>query len=200
MLNTCMKVYWIKHKEHNDIMTQGYVGITVTEGRGNRIQGHFNKLRNKSHPNSHLQNVYNLYKELEVDIVFEGTEEECIAKEIELRPIKEIGWNILEGGGMPPNHSEKHWFTNGKDNMLTEDCPIGFRLGKTQVSGDQHGHYSKPKKYKTVQIHSFAEGNIPWNKGIVGDKKEQIVCPYCNKKGGKPSMTRWHFDNCKEKK
>jgi hypothetical protein len=181
-------------------MTQGYVGITVTEGRGNRIWGHFNKLRNKSHPNSHLQNAYNLYKELEVDIVFEGTEEECIAKEIELRPIKEIGWNILEGGGMPPNHSGKHWFTNGKDNMLTEDCPIGFRLGKTQVSGDQHGHYSKPKKYKTVQVHSFAEGNIPWNKGIVGDKKEQIVCPYCNKKGGKPSMTRWHFDNCKEKK
>jgi hypothetical protein len=158
MLNTCMKVYWIKHKEHKDIMTQGYVGITVTEGRGNRIWGHFNKLRNKSHPNSHLQNAYNLYKELEVDIVFEGTEEECIAKEIELRPIKEIGWNILEGGGMPPNHSGKHWFTNGKDNMLTEDCPIGFRLGKTQVSGDQHGHYSKPKKYKTVQVHSFAEG------------------------------------------
>ena len=25
------------------------------------------------------------------------------------------------------------------------------------------------------------------------------VCPYCNKEGGFLSMSRWHFDNCKEK-
>jgi hypothetical protein len=25
------------------------------------------------------------------------------------------------------------------------------------------------------------------------------VCPYCNKSGGFLSMSRWHFDNCKEK-
>lgn len=195
-----MKVYWIRAKEHTDIMTQGYVGITVTYGRGNRISNHFNKLKNKVHPNPHLQNAYNLYKELEVEILFEGSKEECVAKEIELRPTKEIGWNILEGGGLPPNHTGKHWFTNGKGNILAEDCPVGFWLGKTQANGKNHGHYNKPKKYKTIQVYSFTNGNIPWNKGIVGDKKEQIVCPYCNKKGGKPSMTRWHFNNCKEKK
>ena len=26
------------------------------------------------------------------------------------------------------------------------------------------------------------------------------VCPHCNKEGGFLSMSRWHFDNCKEKK
>ena len=27
--------------------------------------------------------------------------------------------------------------------------------------------------------------------------KLQITCPHCNKVGGAPSMTRWHFDKCK---
>jgi hypothetical protein len=25
------------------------------------------------------------------------------------------------------------------------------------------------------------------------------ICPYCKKEGGFLSMSRWHFDNCKEK-
>jgi hypothetical protein len=57
------------------------------------------------------------------------------------------------------------------------------------------------------------KGRSPWNKGIPasnesnikriakqsGIKKEKITCPYCNKIGGKPAMTRHHFENCKEK-
>ena len=31
-------------------------------------------------------------------------------------------------------------------------------------------------------------------------KKETFTCAYCGKVGGGGSMTRWHFDNCKEKK
>lgn len=27
--------------------------------------------------------------------------------------------------------------------------------------------------------------------------KPFIKCPYCGAEGGKPAMTRWHFDNCK---
>jgi hypothetical protein len=29
-----------------------------------------------------------------------------------------------------------------------------------------------------------------------GYKHEQVTCPHCNEVGGKPSMLRWHFDNC----
>lgn len=29
--------------------------------------------------------------------------------------------------------------------------------------------------------------------------KEKVKCPYCEKVGGKGSMHRWHFDNCKVK-
>lgn len=28
--------------------------------------------------------------------------------------------------------------------------------------------------------------------------KEKVQCPHCGKIGGKPSMTRFHFDNCKK--
>ena len=31
-------------------------------------------------------------------------------------------------------------------------------------------------------------------------KKETFTCPHCGKTGGGGSMTRWHFDKCKEKK
>lgn len=29
--------------------------------------------------------------------------------------------------------------------------------------------------------------------------QENVICPYCEMKGGKGSMKRWHFDNCKFK-
>lgn len=32
---------------------------------------------------------------------------------------------------------------------------------------------------------------IPWNK--------IVCCPYCNKKGGSNNMSRYHFENCKQK-
>lgn len=37
---------------------------------------------------------------------------------------------------------------------------------------------------------SIARKNIP---------KEKIICPHCQKEGGKPVMIRHHFDNCKRK-
>jgi len=29
--------------------------------------------------------------------------------------------------------------------------------------------------------------------------REKVICPHCGKTGGAIAMTRWHFDNCKEK-
>lgn len=26
----------------------------------------------------------------------------------------------------------------------------------------------------------------------------QVTCPHCGKTGNKPTMLRWHFDNCKK--
>lgn len=34
---------------------------------------------------------------------------------------------------------------------------------------------------------------------MTGRPKEKIICPHCQKEGGKPSMIRFHFDNCKQR-
>ena len=31
-------------------------------------------------------------------------------------------------------------------------------------------------------------------------KLDSVVCPYCNKQGNRNGMTRYHFENCKDKK
>ncbi len=33
-----------------------------------------------------------------------------------------------------------------------------------------------------------------------GRKQPVVICPHCNKPGGKNLMTRNHFDNCKKKR
>jgi hypothetical protein len=66
--------------------------------------------------------------------------------------------------------------------------------------------------YKNLDTHHL-KGSIAWNRGkphseealmkikAASNKKpkEQIICPHCNKLGGKPIMKRFHFDNCKLK-
>ena len=93
-------VYWIHTTLMDDPTAQGYVGVTNNVKR--RITNHFSKLRNNKHDNQHFQRAYHLDDDLVVDIIFEGTEEECYLMEQQLRPAKAIGWNINEGGTKPP--------------------------------------------------------------------------------------------------
>jgi len=174
---------------------EGYIGITTTEGINGRLYTHFNKLKNNSHPNPKLQNAYNKDSNLIVETIYKGSIKNCIKKEKKLRPYKNVGWNILEGGGLPPLHNGYIWFTNGKKNKLDIDCPTGYWPGRLTVQGENHGHYGKPKKYKTI---GFKKGYTPWNKGLSLGPKTIVKCPNCNKKGGLPIMKRFHFTNCKE--
>jgi hypothetical protein len=190
-----MKLYWIKRPEHKDMYQEGYIGITTTEGINGRLYTHFNKLKNNSHPNPKLQNAYNKDSNLIVETIYKGSIKNCIKKEKKLRPYKNVGWNILEGGGLPPLHNGYIWFTNGKKNKLDIDCPTGYWPGRLTVQGENHGHYGKPKKYKTI---GFKKGYTPWNKGLSLGPKTIVKCPNCNKKGGLPIMKRFHFTNCKE--
>jgi len=76
-------------------------------------------------------------------------------------------------GGMPPN--KYCWITNGEKNdkiLIENDIPEGWYKGRT--------------KY--------------WRTGVSKNKKEVVQCPHCGKTGGKPSMSRFHFDNCKRTK
>lgn len=93
-------VYWIHSTTMTDPTSQGYVGVTNNTKR--RWANHFSKLRHGVHENQHFQRAFNIEDDLAVDILFEGAEVDCYAKEQELRPHRDIGWNINEGGIKPP--------------------------------------------------------------------------------------------------
>lgn len=93
-----IKVYWIRHKDHKNVTTQGYVGISGD--LENRLRYHREKNTNKK-----LRNAMSKYGDnIITDIIYEfNTTQEALEKERELRPSEFIGWNLAPGGGVPPN-------------------------------------------------------------------------------------------------
>jgi len=92
-----MLLYWIHRKEMTDPYTEGYVGITSNTAE-QRLWEH-NHMPRKS---SVVKKAIDKYDDVEISVMFEGTKEECVQKEIEYRPSTNIGWNLAKGGGLPP--------------------------------------------------------------------------------------------------
>ena len=90
-------VYWIRHPNHVDILSEGYVGIT------NNIDRRF-----KSHKNSNdcpiLAEAVSKYgwDSLIKDVVIIGDKNYCEMMEYKLRTKERIGWNLNIGGNLPP--------------------------------------------------------------------------------------------------
>lgn len=94
-------VYWIHHPKHTDVQKDGYVGVTNDPNR--RFREH------KRSKTTIIGKAFIKYGDVlicEVLAEASGYEE---AKEIEriLRPKSGIGWNLVEGGGLPPNRKGK---------------------------------------------------------------------------------------------
>ena len=99
MMNS--SVYWIHHPDHTNMFTQGYIGVS------NNIKARWNRHKGQTQ-NPYLKNAINKYgwDSLVKEILLVSTEKYCLRIESKLRSIKEIGWNIIEGGGMPPKNSK----------------------------------------------------------------------------------------------
>lgn len=90
-------VYWIHHKDHIDMFSQGYVGVSKNiEARWFR--------HSRYSENQHLKAAIKKYgwNNLVKEIVVIGEEKYCYELETKIRPSKQIGWNIAEGGAKPP--------------------------------------------------------------------------------------------------
>ena len=86
-------VYWIRLEEHDDINSQGYVGIT--KDFNSRMSRH-RRLWTGPHFKSAI--IKYGWDNLIKDVVFEGSIEDCRLEEYRLRPDYDIGWNINIGG------------------------------------------------------------------------------------------------------
>lgn len=90
-------LYWIRCEDHTDMFSQGYVGVSSnTEARFLR--------HSRYSGNQHLKAAIKKYgwDKLIKQIVLIGEEKYCYDLESKIRPIKQIGWNIAEGGAKPP--------------------------------------------------------------------------------------------------
>lgn len=198
------KVYWLHLKNHTRVDREGYIGVTTNIDA--RLEYHFRTLRHASHCNPRLQAAYNKYRdEIVSSLLFDGLMEECVALEKKLRPDKEIGWNLLEGGGFPPMQKNIPWFTNGITNIKAAECPDGFWRGKTQKDGGVHGLAGRPKSPDhRIRLSNALRGRRLTEEhvrnaanGTRGKVKNKKQCPVCGIIGGGGAMHRWHFDRCR---
>jgi len=81
-----------------------------------------------------------------------------------------------------------------------KDINTGILLNMTDGGEGNGGLVFSQEHRKKLSI--AKKGKPPPNKGKPskdrGIKREVMICPHCNLKGGKPAMIRWHFDNCRE--
>jgi hypothetical protein len=96
-------LYWLHVKEHTDVFTQGYVGVTTRSI----------EIRFKEHC-SRFNNSYNPYNPLHLAFAQHGPENIlrtrlCVADASEIykveelfRPFEYMGWNTAQGGRISP--------------------------------------------------------------------------------------------------
>lgn len=155
-------VYWFHFKEHDDIKTQGYVGITSGKHR-RRWREHKSSLLRGTHSNTYLQNIVNKYgfDALEFTVVCECTEEYAKELEEKLRPEPRIGWNLMKGGEANWEHvpltEERRKFQSEMVKNLWKDPD--YRISRTSTLGRKASEETKLKQ--SIGIRKFYENGSP---------------------------------------
>ena len=97
-----MIVYWIKREGMTNPLNEGYVGVTSKS-----IQERFEEHSKNVYKKSHVKKAIDLYDDIIVSELYEGSEEQCLIMEASYRPDENIGWNIAKGGSVPPMMNEQ---------------------------------------------------------------------------------------------
>ncbi len=156
-------VYWIRHPDHTDMFTQGYVGVSKD------VSSRFEQHRKRSQ-NPHLTNSINKYgwDKLIKQVLLFGSNQYCLDIEKKLRSIKNTGWNLTIGGGQPP---------------IIFDSDTQFKLGL--IPWNKGLKMENPPWNKGLKM-----DNPSWNKGIpmTAETKEKVSVA---KKGQK--LSKEHY-------
>jgi len=147
-------VYWIRHPDHTDMFTEGYIGISKNSDK--RFMQH-----NKRCQNKHLKNAINKYgwDKLVKQVLLIADKAYCLMIESQLRPSDDIGWNIVKGGGVPPTFVRTGWNHTEEANEKNRQSHLG-KKHKPEVMAIIVEHL-----LKNGMATRFKKGMIPWNKG-----------------------------------
>jgi len=143
-------LYWIKHKNHINPYSEGYIGISKDPLR--RFKEHKNS-RDNNKVKGAIQNGAN------IEIICSNLSlNEALELEKSYRPKELIGWNFCEGGQLPPSKSG-YKYNEGKQILKGEN-----RTEKQKEASKNHSERLK--------------GKTPWNKGKSGFKGPVKPCAY----------------------
>lgn len=148
---TVFEVYWIHLKEHTDITTQGYVGITC-QGSRTRFYKHLSDARNKNYDYM-FHKALRKYQDSEMIVETICISNEHYAKELEynLRPNDFIGWNTATGGSGNP----------GKLIEVTSTPEFAKQRSDYMLNAWQNEDYAK-KMYDSRK--AYYEETPPWRR------------------------------------
>lgn len=151
-------LYWIRLKEHYNINSQGYVGVSNDFSKRIRQHKNLKKISNK------LQEIYqeHSWENLVKSIIFEGTKEECLKAEMELRPSPNVGWNVSIGGTEGPSKFGQDNPSSRKEVILKRALNEKGKLNHKQNTprGESHPRVLNPEKWShTTGKNSWASKN-----------------------------------------
>ena len=156
-------VYWLRLPEHTDMFSQGYIGIT------NNIKRRWYKHKSLTQ-NAHLKNAINKYgwDNLVKEIILIADNAYCLSIEKLLRPSKDMGWNIVEGGGMPPKNSKGKGYKLSNVSVNPGMFKKGFVPHNKGIpcSQETKKKISASKKGCTSWSQGLKGVMVAWNKGI----------------------------------
>lgn len=168
-MNKCV-VYWIRHPDHTNVFSQGYVGISVDHDI--RWYNHKYQIEHKQHKNPHLASAVLLHgwDNLVKEVVLIADKDYCYNVENFLRPTANIGWNVNPGGGENPM-----------------DDPEVRARHKNKVQTVEYR-----KKQREITLKRMSEGFVPPK--MMGENHPRFnkICPEISERqtGGKNHMAK----------
>ena len=201
-----MYLYHICREQDKGDTSKGYIGVS------NNVRERWGEHKRLT-TNKHLSNALQKYTDIVFYVLCKTTKDFALYLEEKARPVKNIGWNICKGGGMPPNalgtkHSQEtinklRELNTGSKNPLWGTTAsletIQKRLNTIEKNG---GHPLKGK---------FGKDNPSFGRECTDEQKKlmslkckqrvykQVTCNHCGNTGSSQAMGRWHFDNCRSK-
>ena len=192
-------VYWIHQPKHTDIFSQGYVG--VTNNFTDRMNQHARNVLD--YPITRAIKKYG-WDNLVKKVIVIADKNYCFDIEAKLRPLGHIGWNIIKGGGIPPDQTGTIPWNKGLE--TSDEIKEKQRQAKLGTVGNRKGkknspeHIAKMKATKALNPRIWTEEERKHkslkNTGIVYPRAS---CLNCRFEGGVTGMARWHFDKCRNK-
>lgn len=142
-------LYWIHYPQHTDPYSEGYIGISIDPIA--RFAQH-----KRSSDNYRVRSAISKGADLTI-LCHSITKEEAQILESQYRPTKMVGWNLTEGGGVPPN-------ATGRQKTVAQ---------RAAQSGPGNGFYGRSHTEETKQ--KISEAKMGKKMGLMSDEQKAKI-------------------------